>query len=112
MLVFTAKCYKNSILIGKMIFKTFICGSSFKGHQSSTYKIDCCLSHDDKYVISGSEDGSLFIWDLIESTITRKIEKGHASVAYSLSVHPHELCFLSAGSYSVKLWQRDKDIAE
>jgi len=83
--------------------------NSFKGHQSSTYKIDCCLSHDDKYVVSGSEDGSLFIWDLVESHVTKQFEKGHTSVAYSISVHPHELCILSAGSYNVKLWQADTD---
>lgn len=77
---------------------------SFQGHKSSTYKIDCCLSHDDKFVISGSEDGSLFIWDLIESKVAKQIEKGHKSVAYSLSIHPQKLCMLSAGSDSVKLW--------
>ena len=42
----------------------FVC--SYKGHCNSDYKLDSCLSHDDAHVISGSEDGMILLWDLVE----------------------------------------------
>ena len=38
----------------------------YKGHVNTDYKLDSCLSHDDGHVISGSEDGRVFFWDLVE----------------------------------------------
>ena len=40
--------------------------SRYKGHRNADYKLDSCLSHDDAYVISGSEDGRIYFWDLVE----------------------------------------------
>ncbi len=39
---------------------------SYSGHKNSDYKLDSCLSHDDAYVVSGSEDGRVCFWDLVE----------------------------------------------
>jgi WD40 repeat protein len=39
---------------------------SYKGHSNSEYKLDSCLSHDDACVVSGSEDGRVCFWDLVE----------------------------------------------
>ena len=39
---------------------------SYKGHKNQDYKLDSCLSHDDAHVVSGSEDGTVCFWDLIE----------------------------------------------
>ena len=30
------------------------------------YKLDSCLTHDDAHVVSGSEDGRVCFWDLVE----------------------------------------------
>lgn len=38
----------------------------YKGHVNGDYKLDSCLSHDDAHVISGSEDGRVCFWDLVE----------------------------------------------
>ena len=40
--------------------------SSYKGHKNSDYKLDSSLSHDDAHVVSGSEDGRVCFWDLVE----------------------------------------------
>lgn len=39
---------------------------SYKGHKSMDYKLDSCLTHDDAHVVSGSEDGRVCFWDLVE----------------------------------------------
>ena len=38
----------------------------YKGHKNSDYKLDSSLSHDDAHVVSGSEDGRICFWDLVE----------------------------------------------
>lgn len=69
------------------------------------YKLDSCLSNTDAYVISGSEDGKLCYWDLVEGKMVHCIEKAHKAVLYSLSYHPTEVCLLTASSDgAVKVW--------
>lgn len=38
----------------------------FKGHRNTEYKIDSSLTHDDSHIVSGSEDGKIYFWDLVE----------------------------------------------
>ena len=38
----------------------------YKGHKGSEYKIDSALTHDDACVVSGSEDGKIYFWELVE----------------------------------------------
>ncbi|EDO35821.1 predicted protein [Nematostella vectensis] len=79
--------------------------NEFKGHQNKEYKLDSCLNHTDTHVISGSEDGSIHFWDLIEAKLIFSLEKAHKGVAYSLSYHPKDSCLLSASSDGeVKVW--------
>ena len=42
------------------------CVYRYSGHVNSDYKLDSCLSQDDSHVISGSEDGRVCFWDLVE----------------------------------------------
>ena len=40
--------------------------SSYSGHQNVKYKLDSRLSNTDAHVLSGSEDGSIHIWELVQ----------------------------------------------
>jgi WD40 repeat protein len=40
-------------------------GGRYTGHTNTQYKLDCALSNDDAYVLSGSEDGRVCVWDLV-----------------------------------------------
>jgi len=42
----------------------------YQGHVNKEFKLDSCISSDDKNVLTGSEDGSIFIWDLVDVIIT------------------------------------------
>lgn len=80
--------------------------SSYKGHKNEKYKLDGCLSHTDGQVVSGSEDGRICFWDLIEGELIHSIEKAHKATVYTLSFHPEQPSMLSASSDgTVKLWQ-------
>ena len=38
----------------------------YKGHKGSEYNIDSALTHNDACVVSGSEDGKIYFWELVE----------------------------------------------
>ena len=38
----------------------------YSGHKNSEYRIDSCMNHTDTHVVSGSEDGRICFWDLVE----------------------------------------------
>lgn len=79
--------------------------NSFTGHKNKEYKIDSCVMHNDTHVVSGSEDGGIYFWDLIEAKVTKTIESAHKGVAYSLSRHPKKNIILTAATDTVKLWK-------
>lgn len=58
--------------------------------------IECGLNVKDDHVISGSEDGCIYIWDLIEAKVKHKIKFKENRVIHSLCHHPEEICLLAA----------------
>ena len=50
---------------------------SYKGHTNTDYRIRSCLGLADSVVVSGSEDGSLYAWNVLEGKIVEKIEGPH-----------------------------------
>lgn len=56
-----------------------------------------------QYVITGSEDHKIYIWDLHTGSIVNRLE-GHGDVVLSVCCHPTEQVFASCGS------SEDKDI--
>ncbi|RVX17185.1 WD repeat domain-containing protein 83 [Vitis vinifera] len=51
----------------------------YKGHTCKSYKMDCCLTNTDAHVTSGSEDGFIFFWDLVDASVVSSF-RAHASV--------------------------------
>lgn len=41
----------------------------YTGHKMMGYKLDCCLSSKDTHVLSCSEDGHVYCWDLVEVSV-------------------------------------------
>ena len=50
--------------------------NAYKGHKNHQYKIRSCLSNSDAHVISGSEDGKIYMWDLMEVRKNKKLKNG------------------------------------
>ncbi|KAI8606312.1 WD repeat domain-containing protein 83, partial [Dissophora ornata] len=78
--------------------------NAYKGHTNSKYKIRSCLSNSDAYVLSGSEDGKIYIWDLIEGEVVHQIE-AHSKIVSAIVYHPTEdkMCSASVDG-SIKTW--------
>ncbi|XP_007574146.1 WD repeat domain-containing protein 83 [Poecilia formosa] len=75
----------------------------YTGHKMKGYKLDCCLSSKDTHVLSCSEDGHVYCWDLVEGSLSLKLPVGKA-VVQSLSFHPTETCLLTAMEGRVQVW--------
>lgn len=78
--------------------------NEFKGHTNHEYKIDNCLNCQDSCVISGSEDGYVYFWDLVEATIVHKILHEGQKVVHSVTFHPTETCLLTAAADKIYIW--------
>ena len=43
--------------------------NEYKGHANDQYKVEACFTNDDAYVLSGSENNEVVIWDLVEGNV-------------------------------------------
>ena len=81
---------------------TVLC--EYRGHVNDSFKLSCCLSHDDSTVLSGSEQGALHAWDLVEGTQLGKVIC-HKGPLVSLSCHPKTAAVLTAShDGTAKMW--------
>ena len=51
------------------------------------YKIAAALTNTDAHVLSGSEDGKVYFWDLVSGEVVHTVG-GHAGPVSSLAYHP------------------------
>ncbi|KAH3764616.1 mitogen-activated protein kinase organizer 1 [Pelomyxa schiedti] len=68
--------------------------NEYTGHVNSNYKLSGCFSNTDAQVVCGSEDGKIFIWDLVSATVSTSIRAHSKTVGY-VSYHPKHPCLLS-----------------
>jgi mitogen-activated protein kinase organizer 1 len=79
--------------------------NEFKGHQHTEYKLHSAFSNDDAYVLSGSEDSKIYIWDLLEGTQLATLEAHKGSVT-SIDYHPSEPSMISGSvDGSIMIWE-------
>ncbi|KAJ3223925.1 Eukaryotic translation initiation factor 5A [Clydaea vesicula] len=81
--------------------------NSYSGHINGSYKISSCLNSADSHVISGSEDGSIFVWDLAEGNLIESFH-AHKKVVESVVYHPTKDLIISGSSDST-IKSEDKD---
>uniref|UniRef100_M8B3K4 WDR5-like beta-propeller domain-containing protein n=1 Tax=Aegilops tauschii TaxID=37682 RepID=M8B3K4_AEGTA len=82
----------------------------YSGHVNRVYCIQSAFSvTNGKYIVSGSEDKCVYIWDLQGKNILQKME-GHSDAVISVSCHPTENKIASGSldnDKTVRLWVQD-----
>lgn len=82
----------------------------YSGHVNRIYCIQSAFSvTNGKYIVSGSEDNCVYIWDLQGRNVLQKLE-GHTDTVISVSCHPTENKIASGGldnDRTVRLWVQD-----
>ena len=81
----------------------------FKGHQNFKFKINGCLINNDQIVLSGSEDGFVYAWNLTEGSLVDKFSHIQHRVVHSIASHPSKVEFLAAAEGTLYLWQQQSD---
>ncbi|KAL8923067.1 MAG: hypothetical protein Q9172_003313, partial [Xanthocarpia lactea] len=78
---------------------------SYKGHVNTEYRIRSCLGLADSIVISGSEDGKIYIWDLLEGKVVESLAAHNGKVASAVSCCSPRKEWASAGTDgTVSIW--------
>ncbi|TPX70416.1 hypothetical protein SpCBS45565_g01741 [Spizellomyces sp. 'palustris'] len=78
--------------------------NDYKGHKNDEYRLISCLSNTDAHVISGSEDGNIYMWDLVEGNLLRTI-KAHDRAVTCVAYHPKKAVMTSSSvDGMVKVW--------
>ena len=70
---------------------------SYKGHANTEYRIRSTLGMADSTVISGSEDGKLYAWDLLEGKVIETMEAHEGKVASAVACNGVKEEWASAG---------------
>merc|ERR1719357_550798 len=87
--------------------------SEFEGHVTKEYKLDACLDHSDQYVISGSEDASVYLWDMLTAKVVHKLDHGAGTgTVHSLAAHSAKAMLVSAQRGAVTVWQDKEEVEQ
>ncbi|KAL8769193.1 MAG: hypothetical protein Q9194_005515 [Teloschistes cf. exilis] len=69
----------------------------YKGHTNSDFRIRSCLGFGDAAIFSGSEDGKVYIWDVLEGKVLERLATHEGKVASAVACNSVRREFASAG---------------
>ncbi|KAI9315948.1 WD40-repeat-containing domain protein [Dichotomocladium elegans] len=78
--------------------------NEFKGHKHKDYKVNSVLSNTDAHALSGSEDGNIYVWDVLEGCTSATL-KSHDGVVTTIDYHPQDVGMITAGDDGlIRVW--------
>lgn len=85
------------------------CVKTYRGHHNRRFCVFSAFSvTHGKYIVSGSEDNSVYLWDLQDRSVIQRLS-GHTDAVLSVSCHPTRNTIASGGSSNdkmVRLWEQ------
>ena len=79
--------------------------SEYTGHINRDYRLDCCLDHGDKYVMSGSENGQVYLWSLVEGGLVGKLDHGAGRYTFTILNITGKQCYcIDTWPFKLILW--------
>ncbi len=88
-----------------------LCKKTYQGHENKKYSIGGAFGvyGKDAFVVSGSEDGCIVLWDVKSKNILQRLD-GHDGVALWVEAHPYLDMIVSGGlDCKVKIWVNEED---
>jgi len=91
------------------------CVKTYRGHLNEKYSIFSTFSlAKGKYVVTGSEDKCIYLYDLQHRTVVQKLE-GHTDTVLAIAAHPTKPILASGGmskDRTVRLWEESESTIE
>jgi COMPASS component SWD3 len=88
------------------------CLKTYSGHQNSKYCVFATFSvTKGKYIVSGSEDNMVYLWDLRSRQIVQKLT-GHTDMVLAVACHPSKSMIASGAldiDKSVRIWVGEQE---
>jgi mitogen-activated protein kinase organizer 1 len=101
------QCILVSVLDNKLLLFDKQTGellNEYKGHRNKVYNLQNCMNQNCDVIMSGSEDGFVYAWNVLDSKVKFKLKHGNEKTVHSLSYHPEEKKLLSAQEQFIYLW--------
>lgn len=96
-----AGCSDNNIYL--LHYKTFEILHQWQAHQNSVFSL--CLSPCGKYLLSGSRDAHIAVWDIKNNYSLHKLQAAHLFTINDIVYHPNGKWFATAGrDKHIKIW--------
>ena len=89
--------------------------NEYKGHKCVGYNIECNFFINEKYVITGSEDSHIYIYDTMSAEIAAKYKTHQKCVNLVkplTSCKPYSFVFTGLEDISIYLWGIDKTLSK
>ena len=85
--------------------------NEFAGHVNKNYRVEAVLNHTDHFVLSGSENGFVYVWDMVDGKLVKKLNHAldgaisSGITIHSLAFHPKSAELLTAVQGKVYIWR-------
>ena len=80
----------------------------YKGHINHEYSVDSLFANYDNYIVSGSENGDIIFWNLLNSNIINHFKNAHYnSIVTQIKIHPKKSNHMisSDTNGNIKIWK-------
>ncbi|OAF65915.1 hypothetical protein A3Q56_06362 [Intoshia linei] len=101
----------QSYLVGRLDFNIYLMDlkngallNEYSGHLNKEYKITCGFLHDEDFVVSGSENGSVYVWNTVTGSCHSTLDH-ERKIIHHVSGHNKTESILTASGDNVYLWQ-------
>ena len=101
------QCILVSVLDNKLLIFDKQSGellNEYSGHRNKLYNLENCMNQNCDLIMSGSEDGCVYAWDVVDSKIKFKLKHANDKTVPCLSYHPEEKKLLSSQENHIYLW--------
>lgn len=84
----------------------------YSGHLHTQYKVECALSPNDEHIVCGSEDGDIYVYDILNSKPIKRLRK-HTTLCCSLTFRQASafgdipLLCSSSGDGAILVWSNE-----
>ena len=97
-----------------MDFNTQYALNEYSGHLCKGFNIDCNFFNNEKYVITGSEDSFIYIYDSVSAKLVKKYKTHQKCVNLVRPLpecSPNAFVFTGLEDISIHLWSANKELS-